>query len=115
MRKISSHVAPAFKAELIDHAKALLQKRGIDHDQAALIAHELANHMSHVWGGINVYFPKDLQSGLSGRDQKIYDEFNGTNHVELAMKYNVSVQWVYKIVERVRAADVASRQSILEL
>lgn len=111
----SNHLAPAFKAELIDHAKMLLQTHGLDTDKAAQLAHQLADHMGLVWGGINVYFPKDIRKELSARDQLIYIEFNGSNHVDLARKFRVSVQWVYKIVERVRAADVASRQSILEL
>ena len=47
---------------------------------------------------------------LNERDMKIYEEFNGNNHRELARKYNVSMQWVYKIVKKVHKDEVARRQ-----
>lgn len=33
------------------------------------------------------------------RNNQIKSEFNGRNHAELALKYNISVQWIYKIVK----------------
>jgi Mor family transcriptional regulator len=111
----TDHLAPAFKADLIAHAVSLLQSNGLPTDEATLIAHKLADHMGFIWGGINVYFPKDYRKQIDARDQLIYAEFNGKNHSELAMKHKITVQQVYKIVERVRAADIASRQTSLEL
>jgi len=70
--------------------------------------------MCTTWGGQQVYFPLGIREELSARDQQIYDEFNGTNQSDLARKYKVSVQWVYKIIERVRMADIAKRQSGFE-
>ncbi len=54
---------------------------------------------------------KPFRNALSSRDQLIYAEFNGYNQADLAMKHKMSIQWLYKIVDRVRSADIASRQS----
>ncbi|MGX2951620.1 Mor transcription activator family protein, partial [Ursidibacter sp. B-7004-1] len=54
--------------------------------------------------------PKGILVQLSGRDWKIYHEFNGNNHKELARKYGVSVPWVYQIIKRVHKMEVAKRQ-----
>ncbi len=47
---------------------------------------------------------------LSKRDETIYQEFNGINHSELARKYGVSLQWIYKIVKAVQKEEMAKRQ-----
>ncbi|MDN5451260.1 MAG: DNA-binding protein, partial [Enterobacterales bacterium] len=39
------------------------------------------------------------------RDLQIFSEFNGRNHSELAKKYSVSLQWIYKIVKAVRKEE----------
>ncbi len=67
--------------------------------------------MCNTWGGQQIYFPRGIQDELSSRDQLIYAEFNGYNQADLAMKHKMSIQWLYKIVDRVRSADIASRQS----
>ncbi|WP_283228558.1 Mor transcription activator family protein, partial [Haemophilus influenzae] len=40
----------------------------------------------------------------------IFNEFNGSNHRELARKYNVSMQWIYQIVKKVTKEEIARRQ-----
>ncbi|NYA46833.1 hypothetical protein HZI68_00300 [Haemophilus haemolyticus] len=35
----------------------------------------------------------------TARNNLIRKKFNGANHTELAMKYGVSLQWIYKIVK----------------
>ncbi len=42
--------------------------------------------------------------------EKIFNEFNGTNHRDLAKKYGVSMQWVYTIVKRINKEEIAKRQ-----
>jgi len=66
--------------------------------------------MAAHWGGQNIYFPMGLSYKLSQRDRQIYDDFTGANHSELARKYGVSLQWIYKIVKTVRQEEMARRQ-----
>jgi Mor family transcriptional regulator len=96
---LAQHVAHAL-GELID----------VDSEQAEHVGKEVADRMAAHWGGQNIYFPMGLSIKLSRRDRQIYDDFNGSNQSELARKYGVSLQWVYKIIKAVRKEDIARRQ-----
>jgi Mor family transcriptional regulator len=91
-------------------AGALIDLAGIEADIAEQLGREIADRMAGHWGGQNIYFPMGLSYKLSKRDQQIFTEFNGLNHSELARKYHVSLQWIYKIVKAVRADEIAKRQ-----
>ena len=102
---------PELLADLADHVTAVLVEQAhIEQAEAEAVATEIANRMASHWGGQNVYFPMGLSYRLSRRDREIYDEFNGTNHSDLARKYGVSLQWIYKIVKAVRQEETARRQ-----
>lgn len=48
--------------------------------------------------GTGMYFPK-LDSLIQEiRNQRIREEFTGTNHNELAIKYNLTASWIRTIV-----------------
>jgi Mor family transcriptional regulator len=105
---------PELLVDLADQcAVALKEIAGLDVDAAAQVGREIADRMAAHWGGQNIYFPMGLSYKLSQRDRQIFDEFNGVNHSDLARKYRVSLQWVYKIVKTVRRAEIARRQSDL--
>ncbi|QIW15834.1 transcriptional regulator [Pasteurellaceae bacterium RH1A] len=103
--------APEVLADLARHIEAeLAQKHQINQEAAKQIGVEIAQRMAQNWGGCVVYIPRNLVLLLNERDMKIYQEFNGNNHQELARKYQVSTQWVYKIVKRVQREEIAKRQ-----
>ena len=89
---------------------ALRETAGMDKDKAEQVGREIADRMASHWGGQNIYFPMGLSYKLSQRDRQIYDDFTGANHSELARKYGVSLQWIYKIVKTVRQEELARRQ-----
>lgn len=102
---------PELLVDLAQHvAFTLAELIGLDEEKAEQAGREIANRMAAHWGGQNIYFPMGLTYKLSQRDQQIYDEFNGTNHSDLARKYGVSLQWIYKIVKTVRQEEIARRQ-----
>jgi Mor family transcriptional regulator len=102
---------PELLIDLTEHiAVALNELVSMDDGTARHVAKEVADRMSAHWGGQNIYFPMGLSVKLSRRDRQIYDEFNGTNHSDLARKYSVSLQWIYKIVKAVRKDEIARRQ-----
>lgn len=105
---------PELLVDLTDNiAAALVELASIDQEKAAQLASEIADRMAAHWGGQNIYFPMGLSVKLSKRDQLIYDEFDGTNHSDLARKFGVSLQWIYKIVKTVRQEEIARRQQDL--
>ena len=102
---------PELLVELAQHTSETVREIiDIEPAVADQIGQAVANRMMQVWGGQNVYFPMGLSYRLSRRDREIYDEFNGTNHSDLARKYGVSLQWIYKIVKAVRQEETARRQ-----
>ncbi|MDL2288287.1 hypothetical protein LJC32_02780 [Oscillospiraceae bacterium OttesenSCG-928-F05] len=50
--------------------------------------------LSTIVGGATVYIPKSESLLRPPRDARIKKEFNGSNHIELASKYNVTERWV---------------------
>lgn len=105
---------PELLVDMAQHvAGCLVELLEIERDKAEHVAQEIANRMAAHWGGQNIYFPMGLSYKLSQRDQQIYDEFCGDNHSDLARKYGVSLQWIYKIIKTVRQEEMNSRQGSL--
>ncbi|KVN33328.1 DNA-binding protein [Burkholderia pyrrocinia] len=105
---------PELLVDLAQHvAHTLTELADIGKDQAEQLGREIADRMAAHWGGQNIYFPMGVSYRLSQRDRQIFDEFRGDNHAELARKYGVSLQWIYKIIKAVRRDELAARQSDL--
>ncbi|MBD9463948.1 MULTISPECIES: Mor transcription activator family protein [unclassified Pseudomonas] len=103
---------PELLVDLTEHvAGALRELVSMDDEAARHVAKEVTDRMAAHWGGQNVYFPMGLAGKLSRRDRQIYEEFNGTNQSDLARKWGVSLQWIYKIVKAVRKDEIARRQA----
>ena len=107
--------APEILADLAKHIETQLlakvkQTAEFNAELAKQIGIEVASHIAQNWGGEVIYIPRNLILLLSERDRKIFNEFNGTNHRELARKYNVSMQWIYQIVKKITKEKIARRQ-----
>ena len=61
-------------------------------------------------GGTQVYIPITLSVKISSRDIKMYERFDGSNHLQLAREYGCSVAWVYSIVKRVQKSEQDKNQ-----
>lgn len=93
--------------DLIDKSTAVLEREsGLDHEAAHAAACSIASEVAKDWGGMQIYFPK----GLSLRDIKIFQEFTGNNHTELARKYNLTEVRVYQILEKARESYIKKTQ-----
>lgn len=104
--------APEILADLAKHTEVKIKEKiaDIEPKLAQQISIEVANHIAQCWGGEVIYIPRNLVLLLNERDRKIFNEFNGTNHRELARKYNVSMQWIYQIVKKITKEEIARRQ-----
>ena len=104
---------PELLQDLSDQVgQALIELMALDKEKAEQLGREIAERMAGHWGGQNIYFPMGLSMKLSKRDQQIYDEFMKGNprHDDLARKYGVSIQWIYRILKIKKAEDIAARQ-----
>lgn len=110
MREAQGAAGDLLKA-LADHvAETAKQTLEVDDDLAEALGHEVATLMAQVWGGQQLYMPKGVCLQASKLHQKIYDDWTGRNHREVARKHNVSLQFVYRVVKRIRAATIALNQ-----
>ena len=91
-----------FLADLLDVAKKHLAEH-IPDAAADLVASSLTDHLTNVWGGQNINFPKDYHWKLSKRDQELYEAFNGHNYAELAKRYDMHERSERRLIKRIRA------------
>lgn len=113
--KKTRHRAPEFLANLLEYSQLVLVKNGIKPEHATKISREISKQMCDVWGKQLIYFPEWLREELSERDLRIYQEFNGYNHQDLARKYDLSIQAIYRIISIVRFEELSRRQGALNL
>ena len=59
-----------------------------------------AKMLFEEFGGTSVYFPTEKMIYKDARDREIISQFNGFNHKELAVKYNMSESYVRSIINR---------------
>lgn len=67
---------------------------------AASIGVENTIRLASMFQGTPLYFPKFETSIFELRNKRIREEFNGNNHKELALKYDLTERWIYEIVTR---------------
>lgn len=68
--------------------------------------------MIDLFGGIQVYLPKESSFKKLVVYKMIYSEFNGRNTRELANKFSMSTQAVHRIIKACTKAEVDARKSI---
>lgn len=105
---------PELVADLEDQAVAcLMSVLPMDRQKAVEVSKKLTYHLTRNWGGQLIYFPKNHAGRITERDMQVYRDFNGKNHAELAVRYDLTVQHIYRIVKEVGMAERAKRQTDL--
>ncbi len=100
----------ALLLDLRDQAKKLFDEANIDPEKSAQIANELMYIIAKHWGGQSLYVVKSVGFLADERDLKIYNEFDGHNHSELATKYDLSAVYIYRIVKRMFELEKSRKQ-----
>lgn len=79
-------------------------KEYLQPDRAASFALSLAEDIRLKWGGCLLYVPKGEAYERHRRNAAIWRDFNGSNHADLARKYQLTLSVIYDIVatERIR-------------
>lgn len=89
---------------------ASLTDEGVADDIAEIVAVGVVNALAEHWGGCLISFPKDFAYEISIRDEQIFQEFNGSNHRELAQKHGVTERTIYSIVKRCQREFIDRQQ-----
>ena len=61
---------------------------------------ERAKLLFKEFGGTSVYFPTEKMIYKEARDREIISQYNGFNHKELAIKYNMSESYIRAIINK---------------
>lgn len=106
----SKSQGPEVLAHLHDQIEFVLEKLlGLEAETRTKVALAICDQMALDWGGQNLYFPKGCSMKLRPRDEQIYREFTGNNIPELVHKYELSTQWIYRII-KIKTEDAKRRQ-----
>jgi len=100
---------PEILQDLKRHILAEGKKQALTDATAQQIAHRATEQIRRDWGGLSVYIPLGMMYALSERDQQIYADFTGNNHQQVCRKYNISLQWLYKIIATQKRIDLHKR------
>lgn len=89
--------------DVADKVTTLAMEHGLDEDRAKRLGTHAAGKLADDWGGQLVYIPMDLLAKNKERNAAIFREFTGDNVADLAAKYGLSIQAVYRIIKAERA------------
>ncbi|QBH95743.1 DNA-binding protein [Limnobaculum zhutongyuii] len=105
---------PELLVNLADHVTdSVKDVLGVSGITAEHLGQEVALRMSQVWCGQLIYFPSGTQLKSAQTHLQIFEAFNGRNHDEVATKFGVSVQHVYKVVKLIRKETLRDMQGDL--
>lgn len=74
------------------------------------LAARLVTAQAHYFGGMQLYLPRNDRLKKALRDIDIWQQFNGSNHRQLARQYGLTEITIYQIVAEQRLAEKARRQ-----
>lgn len=101
---------PEILAEMVASLVPELVKHGLDAVTANEAAMSATESVRVNFAGQLLYIPRGVQFDIAERDEKIYGLFDGVNVPELARKFKLSVQHVYRILAKCRASSKSSNQ-----
>lgn len=105
---------PELISDLADQVAVKLVELGVALAKAADIGWHVGEHVREHWsGGAVRYIPKGVSYDLSRRDKKIYQDFTGANHRELARQHGLTEMRIYQIIKTARAAHLKKTQGDL--
>lgn len=110
-RQLGNELLQDLAAKLAEQAVSTL---GINEGQAKSFAQEVAGRLADDWGGQVVYIPMDVAGRRSQRNAQLFKEFRGDNVSELATKYGLSIQCVYRIIKIQRELRMPRQGSLLD-
>lgn len=88
---------------LLDMAAAVtdaLIARGHQRTEAEAVAEVAVDAIRFTFGGTQVYIPMSRTTIKDAIHERMFSEFDGGNHHELAERYRVSLQHVYRVIKK---------------
>lgn len=105
-----SHVRHELLTDVADQISVILKEYNVDPVKAEQAGAAVSNHLAEHWGGQLITFPKDHLYKITQRDLQIFQEVDAHNIHEVARKYNLTTNAIYRVIKRIRRLAVAERQ-----
>lgn len=89
--------------------------RHVGEERAAAVAREATLAVATDWAGQMLYIPNSMakDAARAARNGKIYAEFTGDNHADLARRFGLSVHAVYRIIAAERDRRMPKQCNLL--
>ena len=98
-------------SDIADQIALVLHELNIDGDVAEQCGEVIANHLAEHWAGQHITIPKDYAHKISARNLQIWEEFDGSNHRELAKKYGITPNAIYRIIKQTHRLAMNATQA----
>lgn len=104
--KITASQMPEIHGAILASVERTLSKSSaLDPTQVRLISIEVVRNIASDIGGVECYIPKSVVAiNTNERYDALWNDFTGHNHPALAVKYGMSIAWVYQCIARIREA-----------
>lgn len=101
----SKEISILFINEIKTFIADKLSSSGMDYDKVESISTEMIDDLRKGFGGMTLYFPKNLPDYVSERQSKIYDDYErGVPVTKLAAKFNLSMSRIYDLLNMEKKA-----------
>lgn len=87
-----------------------LMAAGVEEPEALEIGFKAAERVRLRWGGENIYIPKGDVFSRAQRDEKIFQQFDGTNRSEICREHGITEMRFYQIMAAQRAQRKSSNK-----
>lgn len=94
---------PALLRDLAEQMAKKLCEIGIDPARATLAAEAIGEHVRETYGGQMLNWPKGAKFNQRTLRERMWTDFTGDNHMQLAARYGLSWQWIYKELKRAKS------------
>jgi len=102
---------PHLVAEMIDLLKATRLLQGAEESKAKQEALEITERICKTFGGMQIYVPKGHQLEMAVRNNKIWNDFTGSNVEALMHKYDLTQVRIYEIIKEQRQLHIKNKQN----
>ncbi|MDK2598627.1 Mor transcription activator family protein [Pseudoalteromonas obscura] len=97
----ADHSSDIFLLALLEFVAASSQTK-LNESDSYKLALSVVDNVRHAFGGQQLYISKGRTLDSLILKNKVWNEFTGQNQAELASKYNVSLPYIYRIVQSMR-------------
>jgi Mor family transcriptional regulator len=112
-KRVPGSEGPDVLQHIADQVGVTLQRHGLLADAAHSIGAEVAESVRQTFAGELLYMPKGRFQMVEKKYRELWAAFNGTNVKELAHRFDMTEQHVYRVIKLMSRDQTARHQGAL--